>query len=141
MRKGFGSSCNGDGSTSTLNQCKTQSLSNSPFVDNTTSGEDTRTTLEEMILQLEFEEKMARKAKADEYRADMEQRRMSCVDNSDILRSARNALNQYPRFSLDGKDSMYRSSFEIASFKYPREQKVVLWQPWVKKGHHDKKRV
>lgn len=27
------------------------------------------------------------------------------------LRSARNALNQYPRFSLDGKDAMYRSSF------------------------------
>lgn len=28
------------------------------------------------------------------------------------LRSARNALNQYPRFSLDGKDAMYRSSFQ-----------------------------
>lgn len=39
-------------------------------------------------------------------------RRMSCVNNSDILRSARNALNQYPRFSLDGRDSMYRSSFQ-----------------------------
>ena len=36
---------------------------------------------------------------------------MSCVNNSDILRSAWNALNQYPRFSLDGKDAMYRSSF------------------------------
>ncbi|KAF3534843.1 hypothetical protein DY000_02038446 [Brassica cretica] len=38
--------------------------------------------------------------------------RMSCVNSSDILRSARNALNQYPRFSLDGKDAMYRSSFQ-----------------------------
>ncbi|XP_022988644.1 uncharacterized protein LOC111485831 [Cucurbita maxima] len=36
---------------------------------------------------------------------------MSCVNNSDILRSTRNALNQYPRFSLDGKDATYRSSF------------------------------
>ncbi|KAH7856577.1 hypothetical protein Vadar_003075 [Vaccinium darrowii] len=135
MRKGFGSSCNGDGSTSTLNQCKTQSLSNSPFVDNTTSGEDTRTTLEEMILQLEFEEKMARKAKADEYRADMEQRRMSCVDNSDILRSARNALNQYPRFSLDGKDSMYRSSFRnLPPLSTAGSRKSFCGNPGLRKG-------
>ena len=69
-------------------------------------------TLEEMILQLEVEEEIARKAKLREYGTEMQQqRRMSCVNNSDILRSARNALNQYPRFSLDGKDAMYRSSF------------------------------
>jgi hypothetical protein len=28
-----------------------------------------------------------------------------------VLRSARDALNQYPRFSLDGRDAMYRASF------------------------------
>nr|GFC22287.1 hypothetical protein [Tanacetum cinerariifolium] len=49
---------------------------------------------------------MAARPKIDEYH-----HRMSCVNSSDILRSARNALNQYPRFSLDGKDAMYRSSF------------------------------
>uniref|UniRef100_A0A5B7BR22 DUF3741 domain-containing protein n=1 Tax=Davidia involucrata TaxID=16924 RepID=A0A5B7BR22_DAVIN len=105
MKKGFRSFCNGDGSTSTLNQRKTDQL---PMVDKATLGESPP-TLEEMILQLELEEKMARKAKLDD---DHEvKRRMSCVNNSDILRSARNALNQYPRFSLDGKDAMYRSSF------------------------------
>ncbi|KAI3902093.1 hypothetical protein MKW92_003604 [Papaver armeniacum] len=62
-----------------------------------------------MILQLEIEEAAARKAKLDEY-GDY-RRRMSCVNNSDVLRSARNALNQYPRFSLDGRDAMYRSNF------------------------------
>ncbi|GKC29476.1 hypothetical protein Tco_1036770 [Tanacetum coccineum] len=57
-------------------------------------------------MQLDLEEKMAARPKIDEYH-----HRMSCVNSSDILRSARNALNQYPRFSLDGKDAMYRSSF------------------------------
>ncbi|KAJ0084935.1 hypothetical protein Patl1_30077 [Pistacia atlantica] len=56
-----------------------------------------------MILQLQLEEELAKESKL--------RGRMSCVNNSDILRSARNALNQYPRFSLDGKDAMYRSSF------------------------------
>lgn len=51
---------------------------------------------------------MAKNSKLYEYGV---RGRMSCVNNSDILRSARNALNQYPRFSLDGKDAMYRSSF------------------------------
>ncbi|MCL7037464.1 hypothetical protein MKW94_030529 [Papaver nudicaule] len=62
-----------------------------------------------MILQLEIEEAAARRAKLDDY-GDY-RRRMSCVNNSDVLRSARNALNQYPRFSLDGRDAMYRSNF------------------------------
>lgn len=62
-----------------------------------------------MIIQLELEEKMARRSKLEEYGEI--KHRMSCVNSSDILRSARNALNQYPRFSLDGKDAMYRSSF------------------------------
>lgn len=83
-------------------------------------------TLEEMILKLDLEEEIARKSNAlqlmkeshedeDNYNIDMIMRggpgRMSCVNKSDILRSARNALNQYPRFSLDGRDAMYRSSF------------------------------
>ncbi|CAK9187326.1 unnamed protein product [Ilex paraguariensis] len=71
-------------------------------------------TLEDMILQLELEEKMARKAKLDDEYGEF-QSRMSCVNSSDILRTARNALNQYPRFSLDGKDAMYRSSFRTSA--------------------------
>ncbi|KAI4381304.1 hypothetical protein MLD38_007386 [Melastoma candidum] len=81
-------------------------------------------TLEQMILQLEVEEELARKSKllsssaATASRRDdfgymnIERGRMSCVTSSDVLRSARHALSQYPpRFSLDGKDAMYRSSF------------------------------
>jgi DUF761-associated sequence motif len=65
-----------------------------------------------MILQLDLEEEAARRAKINEYQSINVHRRMSCVNNSDILRSAQDALNQYPRFSLDGKDAMYRSSFK-----------------------------
>lgn len=136
MKKGFKSFCNGDGSTSTLNQ---QKMKISEEVDSiavpaavSADGESSllmenaertkhekneATTLEEMIMQLELEEKMARR-REEEYGSGersrlmlQQQRRMSCVNSSDILRSARNALNQYPRFSLDGKDAMYRSSF------------------------------
>ena len=120
-KKGFRTFCNNDGSTSTLNQ---QNLPNSakvannqrdlpskassPFLPDENPRQSTP-TLEEMILQLELEEEIARKAKLNEYGGI--RGRMSCVNNSDILRSARNALNQYPRFSLDGRDAMYRSSF------------------------------
>lgn len=113
MRKGFKHFCNGDGSTSTLNQQKMGQGSayiDSPYLDVVASGSRERQpTLEEMILQLEVEEAASRRAKVDEYGE--YRHRMSCVNSSDILRSARNALNQYPRFSLDGKDAMYRSSF------------------------------
>ncbi|XP_038878557.1 uncharacterized protein LOC120070753 [Benincasa hispida] len=107
MRKGFRTFCNGDASTSTLNQHKTNQdqFPISPDLH----CRQTPPTLEEMILQLELEEETARRAKL--YNYDEMRGRMSCVNNSDILRSARNALNQYPRFSLDGKDAMYRSSF------------------------------
>ncbi|KAK2993600.1 hypothetical protein RJ640_030907 [Escallonia rubra] len=108
MRKGFKNFCNGDSSTSTLNQQKTDQGDSSPYLDDSTLRES-QPTLEEMILQLDLEEKMARRAKLDDYGEI--QHRMSSVNSSDILRSARNALNQYPRFSLDGKDAMYRSSF------------------------------
>ncbi|KAL5703184.1 hypothetical protein ACHQM5_028308 [Ranunculus cassubicifolius] len=116
MRKNFKNFCNGDGSTSTLNQKRfnqdmscmaTPSLNNSPYTNQVANHAP---TLEEMILQLELEEEAARKAKMNEY--EEIRRRMSSVSNSDVLRSARNALNQYPRFSLDGKDAMYRSSFK-----------------------------
>ncbi|KAL6958339.1 hypothetical protein U1Q18_017355 [Sarracenia purpurea var. burkii] len=120
MRKGFRGSSGGDGSTSTINQRKTDgadscmetthSLAGSPFLNSAPSGRETRATLEEMILQLEFEEKMGRKAKLEEY--GKTRRRMSCVNNSDICRLAKNELNQYSRFSLDGKDAMYRTSFK-----------------------------
>lgn len=115
MKKGFRNFCNGESSTSILDQQKLdiggsstcmphRPLASSPLREN-------QPTLEEMILQLEMEEKkMARKGKLDDnYRGF--HHRMSCVNSSDILRTARNALNQYPRFSLDGKDAMYRSSF------------------------------
>ncbi|XP_021816734.1 uncharacterized protein LOC110759032 [Prunus avium] len=72
-------------------------------------------TLEEMILRLDLEEEIAARSKYSKLKDYNKNKyykgRMSCVNNSDILRSARNALNQYPRFSLDGKDAMYRSSF------------------------------
>ncbi|KAL3511488.1 hypothetical protein ACH5RR_030889 [Cinchona calisaya] len=112
MRKGFKHFCNGDGSTSTLNQQKMGQGSaslDSPYLDDGAAFRERQPTLEEMILQLELEEAASRRAKLDEYGEFRP--RMSCVNSSDILRSARNALNQYPRFSLDGKDAMYRSSF------------------------------
>ncbi|XVF11638.1 hypothetical protein REPUB_Repub08aG0044600 [Reevesia pubescens] len=124
MKRGIRNFCNGDGSTSTLNQHQTDNggdaaaITSSDLVtppsvvaSNTNStAQSPPTTLEEMILRLELEEELARKAKLNEYN-EIRGGRMSCVNNSDILRSARNALNQYPRFSLDGKDAMYRSSF------------------------------
>ncbi|GMJ05843.1 hypothetical protein like AT4G26415 [Hibiscus trionum] len=126
MKKGIRNFCNGDGSTSTLDQnhggaavVASSDLVTPPSVvaSNTTAQSPRTTTLEEMILRLELEEELARKSKLDEYRYnDVRGGRRSCVNNSDILRSARNALNQYPRFSLDGKDSMYRSSFRNPEF-------------------------
>ncbi|WRX18395.1 DUF3741-associated sequence motif - like 1 [Theobroma cacao] len=120
MKKGIRNFCNDDGSTSTLNQHQTDhsatassDLVTPPSVVASNANSTARsppTTLEEMILRLELEEEIARKAKLNEY-SDSRAGRMSCANNSDILRSARNALNQYPRFSLDGKDAMYRSSF------------------------------
>jgi hypothetical protein len=79
-------------------------------------------TLEQMILQLDLEEAAARKARRVTAAAAAEEdgwypRRMSCVDGGGaaaadhVLRSARDALSQYPRFSLDGRDAMYRASF------------------------------
>ncbi|KAK9129114.1 hypothetical protein Syun_017911 [Stephania yunnanensis] len=110
MKKGLSNFCNGDGSTSTLNQKPPSrgAPSSSYFVNDATSSSRTP-TLEEMIMNLELKEAAARKKKLDDY-ANV-RARMSCVNNSDVLLSARNALNQYPRFSLDGRDSMYRSSF------------------------------
>ncbi|CAN4121817.1 unnamed protein product [Withania somnifera] len=118
MKKGFKNFCNNDTSTSTLNHQTVRRPVSSPnyIMDasdlrlNEERGSQT-TTLEEMLLQLDMEEKMA---KLNEYGPHV-RHRMSCVNSSDILRTARNALNQYPRFSLDGKDAMYRSSFRDMS--------------------------
>ncbi|XP_042513101.1 uncharacterized protein LOC122088028 [Macadamia integrifolia] len=127
MKKGLRSFCNGVGSASTLNQNKvecdssccmvTPSIVSSSALWEGTNLEDNPLTLEEMIMQLELEEEVTRKAKLDGFdvyrqQQQRQRRRMSCVNNSDILRSARNALNQYPRFSVDGRDAMYRSSFQ-----------------------------
>lgn len=124
MKKGVGTFCHGDTSTSILSQGRTDhaaaAIKEEPLIIGSPSLIGGRSspnghTLEEMILQLEVEEEIARRAKLDAYYEGggfgAPQRRMSCVNNSDILRCARNALNQYPRFSLDGKDAMYRSSF------------------------------
>ncbi|KAM3741011.1 hypothetical protein ACB098_08G143100 [Castanea mollissima] len=120
MKKGIRTNfCNDDGSTSTLNQqhnnkANHEDFSNmvGPFVTTNARSSRQSQTLEEMLLQLELEEEIARKSKLSECNVGILRGRMSCVNNSDILRSARNALNQYPRFSLDGKDAMYRSSFK-----------------------------
>ncbi|KAJ4723994.1 NEDD4-like E3 ubiquitin-protein ligase, partial [Melia azedarach] len=103
MKKGVRNFCSSDNSTSTLNQHENHMH---------TPPQDQRQqpTLEEMILQLELEEEIARQEKLNNKYNNV-RGRMSCVNSSDILHSARNALNQYPRFSLDGKDAMYRSSF------------------------------
>lgn len=113
MRKGIKNFCNGHGSTSTLDQRR-------PFFDAaTTPPPQTLPTLEDMIMRLEIEEgnAAARRSKLEDHEEEDFYcgeilRRRSCVDSSDrILRSAKDALNQYPRFSLDGKDAMCRSSF------------------------------
>ncbi|KAK7400607.1 hypothetical protein VNO78_11818 [Psophocarpus tetragonolobus] len=114
MKKSIKTFCNNNGSTSTLSQQNSHNNNSSDFTSKVSScsppSKQNSPTLEDLILQLELEEEMARKVKFSEYSSGM-RGRMSCVNNSDILRSARNALNQYPRFSLDGRDAMYRSSF------------------------------
>ncbi|KAM5582194.1 hypothetical protein ABKV19_002556 [Rosa sericea] len=112
-------------------------------------------TLEEMILKLDLEEEIARKSKAlqlmkeghedDDYNVDMNglimrgPGRMSCVNNSDILRSARNALNQYPRFSLDGRDAMYRSSFRN-NLHLQQDHIGIVGQEKLRPTHRDHRR-
>lgn len=135
MRRGIRSFCHGVGSTSTMQQLHmagggtdgdAASFLNVPSsvvgscvteseVTGTGAGDPAQAavTLEQMILQLDLEEEAARKARGA---AGTEEcyypRRMSCVNSSDhVLRSARDALSQYPRFSLDGRDAMYRASF------------------------------
>ncbi|KAK3163530.1 hypothetical protein QOZ80_1AG0004870 [Eleusine coracana subsp. coracana] len=155
-RRGIGSFCHGDASTSTLhhhqlhcNKEQQLGLSSSGVADAASSsfltvpasvvgscvaeGElsgctggggpsdqhPAAVTLEQMILQLDLEEAAARrvKAAAEEEDDGWCPRRMSCVDAGSsaaadhVLRSARDALSQYPRFSLDGRDAMYRASF------------------------------
>lgn len=114
MRKAAGirTFCSGDSSTSTLNNHHknddnmiNNNINMFPVTENTETP-----TLEDMIFKLDVEEDNAERAKMNKYY--MRPGRLSCVNNSDhILMSARNALNHYPRFSLDGKDAMYRSSF------------------------------
>lgn len=116
MKKGFRNFCHGVGSTSTLKQkaeadvsCVAAPSVVSSFMEESNAAASPL-TLEQMILQLDMEEEAARRRERVDDCSELH-RRMSCVNNSDILRSARNALSQYPRFSLDGKDAMYRSSF------------------------------
>lgn len=103
-RGGFTSSCGGDGSTSTLNQHQKKDVEPSVTPENTPFGGGSPRTLEEMILQLEVEEDIVRRARlrescygtydncGDEDDDDDDDKlyhqpvRMSCVNSSDILR-------------------------------------------------------
>lgn len=146
-RRGIGSFCHGDASTSTLQHqfhgkdhlgsggadaasssfltvpasvvgsCVAQSETSGCAGGGGPSDQQPSVTLEQMILQLDLEEEAERKARRAEEDAWCP-RRMSCVDAGSssaaadhVLRSARDALSQYPRFSLDGRDAMYRASF------------------------------
>ncbi|KAG4960436.1 hypothetical protein AAZX31_13G220100 [Glycine max] len=87
MKKDIRSCCYNEGSTSTHNKqnntCKVSSLA-----------------LQDLMLQFELEAKLS-----DDFSGIM-------MNDSNILRSTRKALNQYPRLSLDGgRDAMNRSSF------------------------------
>ncbi|KAJ6832466.1 uncharacterized protein M6B38_344645 [Iris pallida] len=128
MKRGVRSACNGVVSTTTMDQGKGASddaanvscvaaapslSSGGSYVDldenNLAGGRSSPKTLEEMLLQLDVEEAAAaRRAKLEEY-GELN-RRMSCANGHDALSSARDALSHYyPRFSLDGRDAMYRS--------------------------------
>ncbi|XP_074586823.1 uncharacterized protein LOC141842685 [Curcuma longa] len=118
MKKGFRNFCHGVNSISTLKQKAEADISRAAarsvagsYMDESDAAASPM-TLDQMILQLDMDEEATRRDRdrVHEYSSGG-YRRMSCVNNSDILRSARNALSQYPRFSLDGKDAMYRSSF------------------------------
>nr|GMD80744.1 hypothetical protein DM860_002649 [Ipomoea batatas] len=126
MRRGFRNFCNDAASTSTLNQQQSSDPHrrfpagdmSSEVAGRRSQAEESemesqqQPTLEEMLFRLDMEEKMAARRRREKLDDDnIVRHRMSCVNSSDILRTARNALNQYPRFSLDGKDAMYRSSF------------------------------
>ncbi|KAM5582196.1 hypothetical protein ABKV19_002556 [Rosa sericea] len=161
MKKGLRNFCNDDGSTSTLNQHGSSRPSplglalSQPDHDHTSPEMERQPTLEEMILKLDLEEEIARKSKAlqlmkeghedDDYNVDMNglimrgPGRMSCVNNSDILRSARNALNQYPRFSLDGRDAMYRSSFRN-NLHLQQDHIGIVGQEKLRPTHRDHRR-
>ncbi|XP_047971057.1 uncharacterized protein LOC125214191 isoform X1 [Salvia hispanica] len=124
MKKGLINLCNGESSTSVLDSrsaCLAEGERERERERERGRGRERQPTLEEMILQLEMEEKMSRRSKVEAHR-------MSCVSSCDILRSARKALDQYPRFSLDGKDAMYRSSFtgEMEAEKRRRRLPAVV---------------
>ncbi|KAM7280477.1 hypothetical protein ACFE04_007611 [Oxalis oulophora] len=114
MKKGFKTFCTPATTTALDASTSTTAASRSHHHNQTRSP-----TLEELILQLDLEEELARKA-------NKVNNRMSCVSNSDVLlESARNiALSQYPRFSLDGRDAMYRSSFRNLEEQQPGRKSV-----------------
>ncbi|KAL1550489.1 hypothetical protein AAHA92_18444 [Salvia divinorum] len=125
MKKGLRNLCIGESSTSIL---EGQSACMGEGEIQRERERERQPTLEEMILGLEME---SRKSK-------VELQRMSCVSSCDILRSARKALNEYPRFSLDGKEGMYRSPFtrEMEAEKMRRLPAMVGGESviWCKPG-------
>uniref|UniRef100_A0A0D3ELZ5 DUF3741 domain-containing protein n=1 Tax=Oryza barthii TaxID=65489 RepID=A0A0D3ELZ5_9ORYZ len=134
-RSGIRSFCHGVDSTSTTMQRRlvgadaasssflTVPTSTASSVGVAESEAAAAVTLEQMILQLDLEEAAARKAQQQQ-----QPRRASCVNSSDgrVLRSARDALSQYPRFSLDGgRDAMYRASFSDHHHYYYHDAALV----------------
>uniref|UniRef100_A0A0E0JGL7 DUF3741 domain-containing protein n=1 Tax=Oryza punctata TaxID=4537 RepID=A0A0E0JGL7_ORYPU len=119
-RSGIRSFCHGVDATSTMQRRlvggDAADAASSSFLTVPTSSStvgvaesEAAVTLEQMILQLDLEEAAAAAARKAQHQ---QPRRASCVNSSDrVLRSARDALSQYPRFSLDGRDAMYRASF------------------------------
>ncbi|KAI9115184.1 hypothetical protein K1719_013503 [Acacia pycnantha] len=94
MKKSIRTFCNTDGSTSTLNQHYTSTTSTTTNNENH-PRQSSPPTLGDLILQLELEEEIARKSKlSNHYNDGIMRGRMSCVNNSDILRSAQNALKR-----------------------------------------------
>ncbi|KAL3834001.1 hypothetical protein ACJIZ3_008737 [Penstemon smallii] len=79
-----------------------------------------------MILQLEVEEKMGRRTRVNDC---VEMKHiMSCVNSSDILRSARNALNQYLDFHLLGKIPSERSAAAAAAIIKRSEMNELIME-------------
>ncbi|TKY71726.1 DnaK family protein [Spatholobus suberectus] len=104
MKKDIRTCCYGEGSTSTLNK-QNNTTGNSNQCQVHFPSKVSSPTLQDLMLQFELESKLG-----DDFGGT--RGRMSCVNDSNILRSTRKGLNQYPRLSVDGgRDALYRSSF------------------------------
>ncbi|RDX57740.1 hypothetical protein CR513_62994, partial [Mucuna pruriens] len=95
--------CYSEGSTSTLNKQNNTIGNSNQHCQVHLSSKVSSLTMHDVMMQFELESKLS-----DDFSG--MRGRMSCVNDSNILRSTRKALNQYPRLSLDGRDAMCRST-------------------------------